>query len=79
MVCELGGCGIIVNIIVFGVIVIDFGGGLVWDDVEVNVQFVVMMVLGWVGVFEDIGLMIVSLLCDDNCWVIVQWIEVLGG
>ena len=66
---ELGGRGITT----------DFGGGLVRDDAGVNAQFAAMTALGRVGVPEDIGPMIASLLRDDNRWVTAQRIEVSGG
>lgn len=53
--------------------------GLVRDDAEVNAQFAAMTALGRVGVPEDIGPMIASLLRDDNRWVTAQRIEVSGG
>ena len=62
-----------------GAIATDFGGGLVRDDAEVNAQFAAMTALGRVGVPEDIGPMIASLLRDDNRWVTAQRIEVSGG
>ncbi len=65
----LGGRGITVNTIAPGAIATDFGGGLVRDDAEVNAQFAAMTALGRVGVPEDIGPMIASLLRDDNRWV----------
>lgn len=76
---ELGGRGITVNTIAPGAIATDFGGGLVRDDAEVNAQFAAMTALGRVGVPEDIGPMIASLLRDDNRWVTAQRIEVSGG
>ncbi|WP_432216056.1 SDR family NAD(P)-dependent oxidoreductase [Klebsiella quasipneumoniae] len=53
--------------------------GLVRDDAGVNAQFAAMTALGRVGVPEDIGPMIASLLRDDNRWVTAQRIEVSGG
>ncbi len=76
---ELGGRGITVNTIAPGAIATDFGGGLVRDDAGVNAQFAAMTALGRVGVPEDIGPMIASLLRDDNRWVTAQRIEVSGG
>ena len=75
----LGGRGITVNTIAPGAIATDFGGGLVRDDAGVNAQFAAMTALGRVGVPEDIGPMIASLLRDDNRWVTAQRIEVSGG
>ncbi len=79
MAFELGGRGITVNCVAPGAIATDFGGGLVRDDASVNAQFAAMTALGRVGVPEDIGPMIASLLRDDNRWVTAQRIEVSGG
>lgn len=46
---EFGDRKIIVNIVVFGVIVIDFGGGWVRDNEDINRYIVLMIVLGRVG------------------------------
>lgn len=42
-------------------------------------EFAAMTALGRVGVPDDIGPMIASLLRDDNRWVTAQRIEVSGG
>ena len=76
---ELGARGIAVNTVAPGAIETDFGGGLVRDNAEVNAQFAGMTALGRVGVPDDIGPMIASLLRDDNRWVTAQRIEVSGG
>lgn len=76
---ELGGRGIAVNTVAPGAIETDFGGGLVRDTPEVNRQFADMIALGRVGVPDDVGPMIASLLSDDNRWVTAQRIEVSGG
>ncbi|WP_312267734.1 SDR family oxidoreductase [Pseudescherichia sp.] len=76
---ELGPRGITVNTIAPGAIETDFGGGLVRDNAEVNAQFAAMTALGRVGVPDDIGPMVASLLRDDNRWVTAQRIEVSGG
>lgn len=76
---ELGPRGITVNTVAPGAIETDFGGGLVRDDAGVNAQFAAMTALGRVGVPDDIGPMIASLLSDDNRWVTGQRIEVSGG
>ena len=76
---ELGGRGIRVNSVAPGAIETDFGGGLVRDDPDVNRQFSEMTALGRVGVPDDIGPMIASLLTDENRWVTAQRIEVSGG
>lgn len=76
---ELGPRGITVNTIAPGAIETDFGGGLVRDNADVNAQFAAMTALGRVGVSDDIGPMVASLLRDDNRWVTAQRIEVSGG
>lgn len=76
---EFGARGITVNAVAPGAIETDFGGGLVRDNAEVNAQFAGMTALGRVGLPDDIGPMIASLLRDDNRWVTAQRIEVSGG
>ncbi|NLU98150.1 3-oxoacyl-ACP reductase [Marinomonas sp. UCMA 3892] len=76
---ELGPRGITVNTVAPGAIETDFGGGLVRDNREVNAQFADMTALGRVGVPDDIGPMVASLLREDNRWVTAQRIEVSGG
>ncbi|MHB0768221.1 SDR family NAD(P)-dependent oxidoreductase [Bradyrhizobium sp. 5.13L] len=76
---ELGPRGIRVNSVAPGAIETDFGGGLVRDNPDVNKQFAAMTALGRVGVPDDIGPMVASLLSEDNRWVTGQRIEVSGG
>ena len=76
---EFGARGIAVNTVAPGAIETDFGGGLVRDNAEVNAQFAAMTALGRVGLPDDIGPMIASLLREDNRWVTAQRIEVSGG
>ena len=76
---ELGSRGIAVNSVAPGAIETDFVGGLVRDDADANQQFADMIALGRVGVPDDIGPMIASLLSEDNRWVTAQRIEVSGG
>jgi NAD(P)-dependent dehydrogenase (short-subunit alcohol dehydrogenase family) len=76
---ELGGRGIAVNAVAPGAIETDFGGGAVRDSTDVNKLFADMTALGRVGVPDDIGPMIASLLSEDNRWVNAQRIEVSGG
>ncbi|MEM6782360.1 MAG: SDR family oxidoreductase [Bacteroidota bacterium] len=76
---ELAERGITVNTVAPGAIETDFGGGAVRDNEQVN-QFVAgMTALGRVGLPDDIGPMIASLLDDANGWVTGQRIEVSGG
>lgn len=76
---EFGARGIAVNTVAPGAIETDFGGGLVRDTPDVNRQFADMTALGRVGVPDDIGPMIASLLTESNRWVNAQRIEVSGG
>ncbi|MEM7736067.1 MAG: SDR family oxidoreductase [Deinococcota bacterium] len=76
---ELGSRGITVNTVAPGAIETDFGGGVVRDTPELNQQFAGVTALGRVGLPDDIGPMIASLLSNDNGWVTAQRIEVSGG
>jgi len=76
---ELGPRGITVNAVAPGAIATDFGGGLVRDNADVNAQFAAVTALGRVGLPDDIGPMVASLLGEDNRWVTGQRIEVSGG
>jgi len=76
---ELGERGIAVNTVAPGAIATDFGGGVVRDNPMVNQGIASMTALGRVGLPEDIGLMIASLVSSDNRWVTGQRIEASGG
>jgi NAD(P)-dependent dehydrogenase (short-subunit alcohol dehydrogenase family) len=76
---ELGPRGITANVVAPGAIETDFSGGMVRDNPEVNKRVRDMTALGRVGVPDDIGPMIASLLSDENRWVNGQRIEVSGG
>lgn len=76
---ELGSRGITVNVVAPGAIETDFGGGAVRDNAQVNALIASQTALGRVGVPDDIGAMIASLLSDDNRWINAQRIEVSGG
>lgn len=76
---ELGGRGIAVNAVAPGAIETDFGGGAVRDTPDINKLFADMTALGRVGLPDDIGMMIASLLGEENRWVNAQRIEVSGG
>jgi NAD(P)-dependent dehydrogenase (short-subunit alcohol dehydrogenase family) len=76
---ELGPRGIAVNTVAPGAIETDFGGGAVRDNPDINKLFAGMTALGRVGLPDDIGPMITSLLSEDNRWVTAQRIEVSGG
>ncbi|HEY0122837.1 MAG TPA: SDR family oxidoreductase [Rhizobium sp.] len=76
---ELGTRGIAVNTVAPGAIATDFSGGMVRDNPEVNKLVASMTALGRVGLPDDIGPMIASLLSEDNRWINGQRIEVSGG
>lgn len=76
---ELGARGIAVNVIAPGAIETDFGGGVVRDNDQLNQHIASVTALGRVGVPDDIGGVIASLLSDDNRWINAQRIEVSGG
>ena len=76
---EFGARGIAVNAVAPGAIETDFGGGAVRDNPEINRHLAGITALGRVGVPDDIGAMIASLLGDANRWVNAQRIEVSGG
>ncbi|MCO6418880.1 SDR family oxidoreductase [Siccirubricoccus sp. KC 17139] len=76
---ELGSRGIAVNVVAPGAIETDFLGGAVRDMPDLNKVFAGMTALGRVGVPDDIGPMIASLLGEENRWVNAQRIEVSGG
>ena len=76
---ELGPRGIAVNTVAPGAIATDFSGGMVRDNPEVNAHIAAQTALGRVGLPDDIGGVISSLLSDDNRWVNGQRIEASGG
>ncbi|CAH1212733.1 3-oxoacyl-[acyl-carrier-protein] reductase FabG [Paenibacillus plantiphilus] len=76
---ELGHRGITVNTIAPGAIETDFLGGAVRDTPAYNDAFAAMVALGRVGVPDDIGPAVASLLGPDNRWVNAQRIEISGG
>jgi len=76
---ELGSRGITANAIAPGAIETDFLGGAVRDTPEYNEAFATMTALGRVGVPDDVGPAVASLLGPDNRWITAQRIEVSGG
>jgi NAD(P)-dependent dehydrogenase (short-subunit alcohol dehydrogenase family) len=76
---ELGPRGIAVNVVAPGAIATDFGGGAVRDNAQLNAFVAAQTALGRVGVPDDIGGVIASLLSPDNRWVNAQRIEASGG
>jgi NAD(P)-dependent dehydrogenase (short-subunit alcohol dehydrogenase family) len=76
---ELGARQIAVNVVAPGAIATDFAGGSVRDNPEINGFIASQTALGRVGLPDDIGGAIASLLSEDNKWVNAQRIEVSGG
>jgi NAD(P)-dependent dehydrogenase (short-subunit alcohol dehydrogenase family) len=76
---ELGPRGIAVNVVAPGAIETDFGGGTVRDNAEVNRFIAAQTALGRVGLPDDIGGVIASLLAPANRWINAQRIEASGG
>lgn len=76
---ELGARGITANAVAPGAIETDFLGGAVRDTPAYNEAFATMTALGRVGVPDDIGPAVASLLGPDNRWVTAQRIEISGG
>lgn len=76
---ELGSRGITANVIAPGAIETDFLGGAVRDTPAYNEAFANIIALGRVGLPDDIGPAVASLLSPDNRWVTAQRIEVSGG
>ncbi len=76
---ELASRGITANVVAPGAIETDFLGGAVRDTPDLNKVFAGMIALGRVGVPDDIGPMIASLLGEDNRWITAERIEVSGG
>lgn len=76
---ELGARGIAVNVIAPGAIETDFGGGAVRDNAQINGFIASQTALGRVGLPEDIGGAIASLLSENSGWINAQRIEASGG
>ena len=76
---ELGPRKIAVNVVAPGAVETDFGGGVVRDNAEVNQSIAAQTALGRVGIPDDIGGAVASLLSEDNRWVNGQRVEVSGG
>jgi NAD(P)-dependent dehydrogenase (short-subunit alcohol dehydrogenase family) len=79
MAIELGPRRIAVNVVAPGATATDFSGGIVRDNPGVNAMVAGNTALGRVGLAEDVGPVIASLLSDDFGWVNAQRIEVAGG
>lgn len=76
---ELGPRGISVNTIAPGAIETDFGGGAVRDNQDINKGIASQTALGRVGLPDDIGGAVATLLSDETRWINGQRIEVSGG
>ena len=76
---ELGARGIAVNAVAPGAIETDFGGGAVRDNKQLNDFVASQTALGRVGLPEDIGGVVASLLSPENRWINAQRIEASGG
>lgn len=76
---ELGPRKITVNTIAPGGVETDFGGGMLRDNAELNKFVASQTALGRVGLPDDIGGAISSLLTGENGWITAQRIEVSGG
>ncbi|WP_228896354.1 SDR family NAD(P)-dependent oxidoreductase [Acidovorax sp. Leaf73] len=76
---ELGPRGITVNVVAPGAIETDFGGGAVRDNAQLNAFVAAQTALGRVGVSDDIGPLVASLLQPATRWVNAQRIEASGG
>jgi NAD(P)-dependent dehydrogenase (short-subunit alcohol dehydrogenase family) len=76
---ELGQRQIAVNVVAPGAIETDFNGGAVRENPEINSFIASQTALGRVGLPDDIGGAIASLLSAENRWINGQRIEVSGG
>jgi NAD(P)-dependent dehydrogenase (short-subunit alcohol dehydrogenase family) len=76
---ELGHRQIAVNVVAPGAIETDFANARVRDNAEINHFIASQTALGRVGLPDDIGGAIASLLSQENRWVNAQRIEVSGG
>jgi len=76
---ELGPRGISANTIAPGAIETDFGGGRVRDNADINRMVAGNTAMGRVGLPDDVGAAVASLLTADANWVTGQRIEVSGG
>jgi NAD(P)-dependent dehydrogenase (short-subunit alcohol dehydrogenase family) len=76
---ELGARRISVNTIAPGAIETDFGGGAVRDNIELNKMIAGQTALGRVGLPNDIGGAVATLLAAESHWLNGQRVEFSGG
>lgn len=76
---ELGARAISVNTLAPGAIETDFGGGAVRDNADLNGFIASNTALGRVGLPDDIGGAIYTLLADASQWINGQRVEASGG
>lgn len=76
---ELGPRKIAVNVLAPGAIETDFGGGHARDNKDINKFLASQTALGRVGLPDDIGGMVASILSDNSGWMNAQRIEASGG
>lgn len=76
---ELGGRGIRVNTLAPGAIETDFRDGAIRDNPDMKKQIGALTALGRVGLPDDIGGVVASLLAEDSGWINAQRIEASGG
>lgn len=76
---ELGPRGIAVNVVAPGAVETDFAGGVVRDNPELNRTVASMTAMGRVGLPDDIGGAVASILAGDSQWMTGQRIEMSGG
>lgn len=76
---EPGPRGISVNVVAPGAAATDFVGGTVRDNSEVNAFIASQTALGRIGLPQDIGGVIASVLSESSGWINAQRIEAPGG
>lgn len=76
---ELGPRFIAVNVVAPGAIETDFGQGAVRDNPDLNRHIASQTALGRVGLPDDIGGVIASMLNADTGWINAQRVEASGG
>jgi NAD(P)-dependent dehydrogenase (short-subunit alcohol dehydrogenase family) len=76
---ELGPRGISANVIAPGAIETDFGGGRVRDNADLNRFVASNTAMGRVGLPDDIGAAVASILTSAGNWITGQRIEASGG